>query len=433
VQAGDALELFTRLVEKSLVVRDIGAQSTGSARYYLYESVRAYAHEKLRDAGDELAHTGERLRDYVVVLVTEGDLGLRGREQAHWGARLADALDDVRAVLEQAAADPHGGETALRVAGNYWLSWMNRGMWKECADAIARALAHPGADTASPPFAKALLVAGNVAYRLGDLDRAREQYERARVVLERVGTPLQMGIVHMNLGNIALGHAEHDQAQQLYETALGHFRSAHETVWIAGCLNNLSVLALAREDIAGLEAMQSEALAIHEAAGVRENIALCLLQLGIAAFVGEDFERGATLARELDNRWIILAAEVNIAAMEVGLGRRAEARALLTETAQWLHDMLDPALVLTVLESTSRLYEDSAPDRSARLLAAAHAQRAANQTPPLPYERRALETLEVRLAVRLGDDTFAAARNAGGELSMAAALVEAEALLGNEP
>src|SRR5262249_29150095 len=151
------LDVFTRLVEKSLIVRDVAAQSTGSARYYLYETVRAYAQEKLALEPAEARATATRLRDYIVALTAEGDIGLRGRDQAQWAARLADALDDVRAVLNEAAADPKGADTGLRVAGNYWLAWMNRGMWNETAAEIARALAHPGADAASAPYGKALL------------------------------------------------------------------------------------------------------------------------------------------------------------------------------------------------------------------------------------------------------------------------------------
>src|SRR5678815_3185239 len=128
------------------------------------------------------------MRAYLVTLTAEGDPGLRGRDQAQWAARLADALDDVRAVLNDAAADPHGADTALLVTANYWLSWMHRGMWTECADQIARALAHAGADTRGVPYGKALVVSGNVAYPLHDLDRARDQYLRGIDVMKKAST-----------------------------------------------------------------------------------------------------------------------------------------------------------------------------------------------------------------------------------------------------
>ena len=70
-------------------------------------------------------------------------------------------------------------------------------------------------------------------------------------------------------------------------------------VWIAGVLNNLSVIAIGRDDIEQLEARQSEALAIYDAAGIRGGIGLGLMQLGIASYLRGDYE----LARQRWRPW----------------------------------------------------------------------------------------------------------------------------------
>jgi tetratricopeptide (TPR) repeat protein len=436
LQPWDALDVFTRLVEKSLVVRDVAAQSTGSARYYLYETVREYAQEKLAEHPTDRLATLGRLRDYIVALTAEGDPGLRGRDQAQWAARLADALDDVRAVLNEAALDPQGADTALRVAGNYWLAWMNRGMWKECADQVARAIAHPGADTASAPYGKALLVSGNVAFRLGDLDRAQQQYLLALEVLEKAGTDVQVGIVHMNLGNVAFSRAQHDEAQARNETALGYFRRAHEPVWVAGVLNNLSVIAIGREDVDQLEALQSEALAIYEAAGIRGSVGNGLLQLGIASYLRGDYElarqrwrRGVDLGRELQHDWLVMAMSSNLGSMEVTVGRPAEARTHLLECIERLHAMPDPAVSLPVLESTARWCADADPVLAARLLGAAIAHREALGTPLLPYERRLTDAFAAELEAKLGAEGYRRGARDGAALSIEEGLAQAERVL----
>jgi predicted ATPase len=437
VEPWDALDVFTRLVEKSLVVRDRAAQGTGSARYSLYETVREYAHEKLAERPEEARETRARLRDYIVALTAAGDPGLRGRDQAQWAARLADALDDVRAVLNAAAADPQGADTAARVAGNYWLAWMNRGMWKECADEVARAIAHPGADKASAPYAKALVVSGNVAFRLGDLDRAEEQYRLALAVMEKVGTDVQVGMVHMNLGNIAFTRGQHDDAQARYETALGFFRRAGDPIWIAGVLNNLSVIAIGREDVDQLETLQNEALAIYEAAGIRGSVGLGLLQLGIASYLRGDYaqsrerwQRGLDLGRELGNQWLVLALTNNLASMELTVGRFAEARALMLECVAGLKDMPDPAISLPVLESAARWCAESDPLRAARLLGAAVGNREALGTPLLPYERRLVDAIVAELVAKLGEEAYRSAAAGGARLTIDEGLAEAELVLG---
>jgi predicted ATPase len=436
VEALDVLDLFTRLVEKSLVVRDVAVRAAGSARYYLFETVRAYAREKLHAAGDEERATVERHRDYIVALSVEGEQGLRGRDQAQWGARLSDAVDDVRSVLELVAHDPAGAEAGLALVGSFWFHWYNRGMWQEGSDAITRALAHPAADPDSMPFGRALVAAGNLAFRMGEFDRARTFYQDALPVLSSVGTDIQVGSVYLNLGNIAYSRGEYDEAERMWERSLAHYRRANSAVWIAGCLSNLSALALARENIDRVEMLQSEALEVYEAAGIRDQIGLSLLQLGIAAFVRGDnalararWERALALARELDNGWIIMAAIENLVALELKLGRTEEARNGLIECVSRLRDMRDPIIALPVLEEVACLATDTRPAEAARLLAAATALRETLHVPLLAYERSPLRSFRERLAAALGEEALARARAEGEGMSLDVALSAAEALL----
>jgi non-specific serine/threonine protein kinase len=436
VEAWDVLDLFTRLVEKSLVVRDVATQGAGSARYYMLETVRAYAGEKLHESGDEEPDALRRHRDHVVALSVEGELGLRGRDQAQWDARLRDAVDDVRSVLELVAHDPDVADAGLRLVGSFWFYWLNRGMWQEGRDAIARALAHPAANPNSMPFGRALVAAGNLAFRMGDLERSRRFYADALPVLSSVGTDVQVGSVYLNLGNIAYSRGEYDEAERMYETSLDRYRRANSTFWIAGCLTNLSALALAREDIDRVETMQSEALAIYETAGIRDQIGLCLLQLGIAAVVRGDpalararWDRALTLGRELDHGWLIIAALSNLAFLELSGERLAEARDLLIECVSRLQDMRDPAVALAALEAVARVAAETSPAEAAALLAAATALRGSFHMPLVSYERQPLQKLDERLASALGGAELTRVQAAGRRMSLEEALSAAQALL----
>jgi tetratricopeptide (TPR) repeat protein len=207
-------------------------------------------------------------------------------------------------------------------------------------------------------------------------------------------------------------------------------------VWIAGCLTNLSALALAREDIDRVETMQSEALRIYEAAGIRYQIGLSLLQLGIAAYVREDHElararwdRALTLARELDNGWIVIAALSNLAFLDLIGGRLEDARNVLIECVSRLQDMLDPALALAVFEAVAGVAADTRPAEAAGILAAATALRDELRMPLLPYERPPLLRLGARLAAALGESELTRARGAGARWSLDAALSAAQSLL----
>jgi tetratricopeptide (TPR) repeat protein len=271
---------------------------------------------------------------------------------------------------------------------------------------------------------------------MGDLERAQGLYAHALPVLSSVGTDVQVGSVYLNLGNIAYSRGEYDGAERMFETSLGRYRRANATVWIAGCLTNLSALALAREDIDRVETMQSEALAIYEAAGIRDQIGLSLLQLGIAGYVrGEHalararWERALTLGRELDNGWLIIAALSNFAFLELIEGRLQEAREVLIECVSRLQDMRDPAVALAVLEAVAGVAADASPAEAAALFAGAAALRGSFHMPLPSYERPPLQRLEARLAKALGESELARAQAAGERMSLDAALAAAQALL----
>jgi tetratricopeptide (TPR) repeat protein len=256
-------------------------------------------------------------------------------------------------------------------------------------------------------------------------------------VFETAGSDVQIGVAHMNLGNIAFGRAQHDEAQARYETALDYFRRARDTVWIAGVLNNLSVIAIGREDIDQIEARQGEALAVYEAAGIRGGIGLCLMQLGIASFLRADYEltrqrwqRGIDLGHEIDHGWLVMALSSNLAAMEMTVGRRDEARALLLETCARLHAMPDPAVSLPVLETAARWCADAEPTLAARLLGAAVGHRGALGTPLLPYERKMVDAVATQLIATLGEIAYLSASRDGAAMSIDDALAQVERVIG---
>jgi tetratricopeptide (TPR) repeat protein len=245
-----------------------------------------------------------------------------------------------------------------------------------------------------------------------------------------------MGSVHLNLGNIAYSRGEYDEAERMFDVSLGHYRRANSPVWIAGCLTNLSALALAREDLDRVETLQSEALRIYEAAGIRDQICLSLLQFGIAAFVRGDhdqararWERSLALARELDLGWNIIAALENIAFLELSHGRPEETRGLLIECIARLKDMFDPVIALPTIEAVADVVARTRPAEAASILAAATALRASLQLPLLSFERVSLRRLEARLAQVLSGEELARARADGERSSLEDALSTAERLI----
>ena len=176
---GDVFDVLASLVDKSLVL----AEPHGDAvRYRLLESTRAYASEKLADAGERDLIAGRHLR-YL------RDRFAELRERSQRTARLADLnaalqaeLEDVRAALDDALARSEiidGGELLANIAA----SWRAIGL---DAEGMARSEAYLAALPADQSRLRARLSSA-LAHLLTDsghkvraLELATQAVEQAR-------------------------------------------------------------------------------------------------------------------------------------------------------------------------------------------------------------------------------------------------------------
>ena len=100
VSAGDVLGLTSTLLKKSFVV--VQQQTGDETRYRFHEVVRAYAQEKLVEAGEEQTIRDRHL-EYVLDLVRQLDPALHELDQDLWLERLFYERDNIRAALGWAA------------------------------------------------------------------------------------------------------------------------------------------------------------------------------------------------------------------------------------------------------------------------------------------------------------------------------------------
>src|SRR5205823_5358915 len=146
--------LLGNLADKSLLTLEEG----GEKRYRLLETVRQYAGEHLREAGETpLFRT--RHRDWYLAPAEEAASELEGPRQAEWLVRLDEEHDNLRTALAwsaarakaeggpgrawlgmlrgslgrvaRAAAVGDGLAAGLRLAGALAPFWLVRGYWAE--------------------------------------------------------------------------------------------------------------------------------------------------------------------------------------------------------------------------------------------------------------------------------------------------------------
>ena len=127
-QSGDVIDVIAALVDKSLVIAD----EDGGVRYRLLETVRAYAAERLAEAGEQTA-----LRDahaaHFVELSERAEPHLRRAEQIEWAALLVVEHGNCNAALRH-AIDSRDVRTALRFIRALTWFWMIRDYETEAAE-----------------------------------------------------------------------------------------------------------------------------------------------------------------------------------------------------------------------------------------------------------------------------------------------------------
>lgn len=142
--AAVAAESIANLVAKSLVVPNF---ETPAPTYRLLETTRAYALQKLEEAGEHAACTRRHARQCLA------DMAAANREwdslpPAAWLARHRHLIDDVRAALD--FAEQADAATAVALAAAAVPLWYQLSLLNECYERARRVLALPAAAGVAP-------------------------------------------------------------------------------------------------------------------------------------------------------------------------------------------------------------------------------------------------------------------------------------------
>ena len=145
---------LSSLVNKSLVVAE--TLKRGEARYWMLETIRQYARDKLlaSDEGDKIRN---RHLDYFLKFAEEVEPKLHGPDQNEWLDRLDRDHDNLRAALEWSLGEGRV-EKGLRLAAALMWFWEMRTYWTEARQRVKTLLNQPEAAPRTLARANALLV-----------------------------------------------------------------------------------------------------------------------------------------------------------------------------------------------------------------------------------------------------------------------------------
>jgi predicted ATPase/DNA-binding SARP family transcriptional activator len=338
LEAGEAvcnnttmLNLLSHLVDKSLVAVDF--EHDNEPRYFLLETIRQYAREKLSESG-EANSIRDRHLAYFLVLAVRAEPEVHGAEQLLWFDRLEAELDNFRTALEWSL---EGGERdaqlGLKMASSLWWFWFLRNHHEESrwlektldasrnsTDLVTRANAlvrlawvrffdEAHADegltlgrTLGPAgresVALALLGKGAWAMYQADYARAKSLAEESSKLFREIRNRWGLCEALTWMGLSLIFHGEYRQAISPLEESLTLARQANDGDEIGFALWQLGKAAMGQKEYARATVLMEESLALYKELKLYVGITFLLGDLGKVSLAQNDYQQAASHYRE---------------------------------------------------------------------------------------------------------------------------------------
>lgn len=348
-QAADIEAGVAALLANSMIVR-VPAQG-GERRFTMLETLREYAFERLRQAGDDAAVV-ERHAAYYAGYAEATQTQVNTADPAVWN-RLSDEYPNLRAVLAWSIAHERH-ELAGRLAGSLCWFWWNITNFDEARRWYGAVLVFQGRLSA-PVRASVLFGAAKLS---GDPVRARPLYEECIALRRGLGDPQAIAEGLIGLGQAATIQGEFARARAAYQEALAYYRACDDGWGVYLALGNLGAVALMERDLRAAEAHIQEIRDLARQMGQRVALIMAQHQSGLLLIVQgrpdaarQVFAANRDQAARFSNaRRYVALAEHNLAIIALLGGNVAEAGAYLRSSLRQLSQMADTVNLLAAFE-----------------------------------------------------------------------------------
>jgi predicted ATPase/DNA-binding SARP family transcriptional activator len=342
LEEGEILDTLARLVDRSLVtVRE----HEGASRYFLLETVRQYAAERLV-ASEELEIAHRRHLAHFLAVAREADPHFRGAERPHWIRRLLPDIDNFRDALAWSRVHDEAGHVRLVGAlGWFWFStrhWNEANQWTAAALEIAEA-AVPGRERAALLFAAGYLAA--LQARPGE---ARPWLEECVALAGEAGDPTleayaltYLGMVHGQVGG--------QEGVEVCRRAAAWFDDAGDLYGHRLCRLLLGTMAALRGDMDEALRENLEGVRLARLFGMPRELGISLQNTGMVHIHRGEMDLAEARVREsleqfrLDPSHLFVATSLDYLGEVLGQGGRLLDAARLFGAGEALREMVGAA------------------------------------------------------------------------------------------
>ncbi|MGE5102447.1 MAG: ATP-binding protein, partial [Deltaproteobacteria bacterium] len=408
LETHDVLDLLAALGDKSLVLI---AEGDGVTRYWLLETVRQYARDRLNQSCENGRSQHAHLA-YFLHTAEEAGPQLRGPEQQRWLERLEAEHDNMRSALAWSSEEDGESTGGLRLAGALWFFWLMRGHFREGRDWLSRLLAAAPVSEALHARARALRGRGVFAELEGDYVTARAVYEQSIALCRQSGDRGGLAAALNNLGSVASAQGDVQTALVLWEQSLAIRRELHDVRGTADLLGHLGKAAYNRGDHASARAMWEESLAISRELGDAWGVGFSLSNLGRLALDEGDYassremlEASRNFSHESGDKWGYAWSLMDLGDLAYSQHDYSAARALQQECLAIRRDLHNRPSIADSLERLAQIaLALTRPSGAARIWGAAERLREELGVPLSADERRRYEGLVASARQILADD-----------------------------
>jgi predicted ATPase/DNA-binding SARP family transcriptional activator len=456
---GDALQLMSALVKKSLII--VNRESGSETRYRFHEFVRQYARERLVETGEEEIIRTRHLK-YFLQFTESAEPALRGPAQMEWYARLDHERDNIRAALEW--ADKTDVEAGLYLSSRLERFWESFDL-REGASWYSKFLQKPESHAFPKARAKALYAYVQAMVGLQQFEAAHSAAEECLRIYRSCGDQqgevdglLMLGWESTNaakkkvvgqqafelaqsLGDVRrqamalwnLGWSDHTADRFVYwKKAIALHRSLGDLQALAGALSSLGYFHVMDGKIESALPYLDEASKLYQQLNLR-LLSSTLLAYGQIALARGDFERArayiqenARNGHERGNQQDYLWSRAHLGYVALREGSINESRQIFMETARdFQKDGYEIGVIFT-LEGMAELYVSvGKPEHAARLIGWAEAARGKlGDTRPLLEQANVDKIIAASLA-KMGEVEFSDAYEEGQGMTLDEAVMYA--------
>jgi predicted ATPase/DNA-binding SARP family transcriptional activator/Tfp pilus assembly protein PilF len=340
LDASDVIEALDGLIDKSLVA--LGEERAAQGRYRMLETIRAYAADRLRTAGEVQLLADQHAAFYALLA---RDCAEAGNTASSLDRLEADHPNLLAAIEHIASSDrpvEHG-----QLAADLSSFWDLHGHWQLASQELLRYLGRADRDPAQS--GRCADVLASISLRLGNYNEARAHLAETIDIARQLGDRRLESRSVGGLGVISHELGDYSEAKAYLEEALEIARDLGDPLLEIRWVGGLGTIAGNVKDFPAARARYQEAVSMARAFGDRRWEGMWLGNLGTISkeqgSYGEaraQLEEALVIAGELGDRRTEGTWVGNLGDLAAALGDYPEARTRYQEALNIFRELGDP-------------------------------------------------------------------------------------------